>query len=878
MKQYYFTFTFLCAFLMFSCTSEPVPEQQIQTTEPVQEFVPGTMNIKFSEDMADLVAADLRSGGAVTKASSPEIEGLYSTLGIVSMERLFQDGGEFEPRMRKAGLDRWYKVTYDQSVPVTKAAADFSSVAGVEITEPVRSIKLSDTFNDPMLYQQWHYYNDGTLTSRHRAGADINVKPVWENYTTGNENVIVSIVDGGIDLEHEDLAWNCLSGSNVHRNFVDNNYRIVPHNHGTHVAGTVAAVNGNGIGVCGVAGGNYAAGVHGVKLLSCQIFKANPDDPSKDLGADGAQAIVWGANHGAVISQNSWGYSFENPEDGRDVNIEPSLKDAVDYFIRYAGCDNDGNQLPESPMKGGIVIFAAGNDGMPFGPPANYEPIVAVGAIAPDFTRAYYSNYGDWVDIAAPGGSVYYDQGQVLSTTPGDTYGLMQGTSMACPHVSGVAALLVSYYGGPGFTNEMLKTRLLEGANPSAVASSAQIGPLLDAQGSFSYGSTAAPDRVESISATVASNSVNVEWTVTRDSDDGKAYAFLILASKDKADFDGLDCNSIPGGMISVPVLTGDLSAGDAISGRISGLDFESEYFVSVVAYDYARNYSSPSPLVQVTTLRNNPPVINMEYETGEQGRVEVHSFETVRIPFDITDNDGHELTISLEPGSDAASGATDSASGKYIVTIAGNGADPGDYTATVTATDQYGLSSAFTLAYTILPNLPPVITADIEDVIMNAIGEQLAVDMSEHLDDPDGEQLSFSVTVSDVNVLHINPSGNILHMTALGYGNCDVTIVASDSRGESCSLEFSVAVKDPASSLEVYPNPVVDYLNIRTGTEMDTHIVLMTSSGSVVYESTSPVSAFSPARIDMREYAPGRYTLKVSYGDGEFTRNIVKL
>ena len=179
MKQYYFTFTLLCAFMMFSCTSEPVPEEQIHTPEPVQEFVPGTMNIKFSEDMADIVAADLRSSGIVTKASSPEIESLYGTLGIVSMERLFQDGGEFEPRMRKAGLDRWYKVTYDQSVPVTKAAVDFSSVAGVEITEPVRSIKLSDTFNDPMLYQQWHYYNDGTLPARHWAGADINVKPVW---------------------------------------------------------------------------------------------------------------------------------------------------------------------------------------------------------------------------------------------------------------------------------------------------------------------------------------------------------------------------------------------------------------------------------------------------------------------------------------------------------------------------------------------------------------------------------------------------------------------------------------------------------------------------------------------------------------------------
>ena len=160
----------------------------------------------------------------------------------------------------------------------------------------------------------------------------------------------------------------------------------------------------------------------------------------------------------------------------------------------------------------------------------------------------------------------------------------------------------------------------------------------------------------------------------------------------------------------------------------------------------------------------------------------------------------------------------------------------------------------------------------------MNAIGERLTIDMSEYLYDPDEEQLTFNVAVSDINILHINPSGNILHITALGYGNCDVTIIASDSRGESCTLAFSVAVKDPESSLEVYPNPVVDYLNVRTGAEMDTHIILMTSSGSVVYESKSQVSAFSPARIDMRKYAPGRYTLKVGYGNDEFTRNIVRL
>lgn len=124
-------------------------------------------------------------------------------------------------------------------------------------------------------------------------------------------------------------------------------------------------------------------------------------------------------------------------------------------------------------MKGGVVIFAAGNENKEFSAyPACYAPTVSVSAMAWDFKRASYSNYGKWVTIMAPGGDqeTYGTEGGVLSTVSmaknPKGYAFLQGTSMACPHVSGIAALVASYFGKQGFTNDDLKSRLVSAYRP----------------------------------------------------------------------------------------------------------------------------------------------------------------------------------------------------------------------------------------------------------------------------------------------------------------------------------------------------------------------------------------------------------------------------
>ena len=257
--------------------------------------------------------------------------------------------------------------------------------------------------------------------------------------------------------------------------------------HGTHVAGTIAAVNNNGIGVSGIAGGDGTDN-SGVKIMSCQLFSG---DKGVTLFAE-AQAIKYAADNGAVILQCSWGYNSGRSNamnytpgpttDEEWASTTPLEKEALDYFVNNAGS-------PNGVIEGGIVVFAAGNEFAPMSSyPGAYKDYISVAATAADETPACYSNYSTGVDISAPGGDSWYhctEYGSILSTLPGrgtatpdengststdfgDNYGYYEGTSMACPHVSGVAALGLSYAVklGKHFRAEDFRKLLLKSTQP----------------------------------------------------------------------------------------------------------------------------------------------------------------------------------------------------------------------------------------------------------------------------------------------------------------------------------------------------------------------------------------------------------------------------
>ena len=437
------------------------------TTACVKDGVDGgAPSVDTPSDKIFYASENAAEGHLLVKLDAPTEE--FGIEGMeITAEPLF--GGKPD-----ATLDKWLLVSFGESLTnaeVAAALANDSRVVRVEYDLPLKRIEgkrvpmpesrpeatrsVALPFNDPELEWQWHYYNDGSLDPELcKDGADINLLNAWK-YTAGDNRVIVAVCDGGVMANHPDLADNMwvneaeMSGAtgvdddgngyvdDIHGyNFVTDSGNVTADDHGTHVAGTISAVNNNGFAVCGIAGGTGNG--DGVRLMSIQIFEGNDGCYSHQI----AQGIKYAADNGAVIINNSWGY---DPGiyygDNEYEQWDSVLQEAFGYFKT--------NARLEGVMEGGLVVFAAGNETYPEASyPGAYRDYISVSAMSSDYKATYYTNYGPGVNVCAPGGDSTYAGWLTISsvsTTEKDGDEYMQGTSMACPHVSGCAALAVSY-------------------------------------------------------------------------------------------------------------------------------------------------------------------------------------------------------------------------------------------------------------------------------------------------------------------------------------------------------------------------------------------------------------------------------------------------
>lgn len=267
--------------------------------------------------------------------------------------------------------------------------------------EPVVEYEALFTPNDPYWDDQW---------GPQKIQADF----AW-NTTTGNQSILVAVIDTGIDYNHEDLSSNYNASGYDWVN--DDNDPMDDHWHGTHVAGIVAATTNNSIGIAGMAQ---------VQIMAEKVLRPVLGGRASGTSTDVADGIIHAANASAKIINLSLGGRIPSQV----------VFDAVQYAYD----------------QGVLIVAAAGNDGDQIKHfPAALPEVVSVGATDEYDYRTSFSNYGDWLELAAPGISI-------MSTLPDDSYGIKGGTSFAAPHVAGAAALIWSHF--PNFNREQVRAQL----------------------------------------------------------------------------------------------------------------------------------------------------------------------------------------------------------------------------------------------------------------------------------------------------------------------------------------------------------------------------------------------------------------------------------
>ncbi|MBO7191758.1 MAG: S8 family serine peptidase [Bacteroidales bacterium] len=508
--------------------------------EVTGDFCPGSLLVKFDDKTASNIAAGeltvineiLTSTGAEDICPAlliqPKNMAVAKKYGLHRWYQISFDEAMPLKQMAAAfaGNPAVTSIQYNSLLERVESDKVVEFIPAPQTKNDLVPVEPVSTFNDPYFPHQWNLVNNGPDATQvvkpinRMAGADVGVQDAWK-LTGGDPSVVVAVFDCAVSSMHEDLKealWtneaevNGETGKDDDGNgFIDDKYGFnfvgctkitkdyvnsalagkpvdaVKGNllnwskgsgHGTHVAGIIGAVNGNGKGVSSIAGGTGNG--DGVRLMSCQIFEGN----ASASDAQSAAAFIYAADNGACIAQCSYGSSavitsdndYINGIEDQDINGSPLENAALRYFLDPANSNHES-------LKGNIAVFAAGNHKNPYSSyPGALPYVISVTAFGADFLPGGYTNYGPGSKIAAPGGEYTDDKNydtMILSTgvsgaaqaSPGidryNHYVYMQGTSMACPHVSGVIALGISYAKklGKQFTKDEFTSLLLTSTN-----------------------------------------------------------------------------------------------------------------------------------------------------------------------------------------------------------------------------------------------------------------------------------------------------------------------------------------------------------------------------------------------------------------------------
>ncbi|HLG16148.1 MAG TPA: S8 family peptidase [Blastocatellia bacterium] len=438
---------FALLFLASGLTSHEAAYPQGRTGER-HAYVDGEMLIEIK------AGADVMNGSAI-------IAGEILPGRAATAERL-------SPAAQSAGL---FLVKFDPAISVREAIQQAEADPRVEYAEPNYYLYPAATLPDDSFFDRmWGLMNTGEGGV---AGADIGATKAWD-LTTGSDDIVVGVTDTGADFSHPDLGPNAwinpgeitgngldddangfvddINGWNFQRNTNQLVESLGVDLHGTHVTGTIGATGNNGVGVTGVA--------WRVKLMSLKFIGAATGRLTGEV-ADAIRAINYAIDQrrrgvNVRVINASWGP--ECGENGKSKSLRKAIAAAGDGGILFVcaagngGCDGAGDDLDEAPQ-----YPAAYTDALP--------TMISVASLDRFDTLARYSNFGHTtVDVGAPGGSCSDCLNGIVSTVPGAGYRFLQGTSMATPHVVGIAVLLWSRE--PDLTPAEIKQRVLSTTDP----------------------------------------------------------------------------------------------------------------------------------------------------------------------------------------------------------------------------------------------------------------------------------------------------------------------------------------------------------------------------------------------------------------------------
>ena len=451
-------------------------------------------------------------------------------------------------------------------------AAAMSEVSSVEYAHPNSILRAINTPNDPQFGEQEDLNNTGVNGAR--ADSDIDAPEAWQ-ITTGSSSVVVGVIDTGIDYSHPDLQENMWTnpgesgldakGLDKRSNGVDDdqngfvddfrgwdftnndNDPMDDHGHGTHVAGTIGAVGNNGVGITGV---NWRVSLVGLKFLSAS---------GSGLLSDALRAIEYANMMNIPITNNSWGGG------GFDPALEAAIRAGRDKgFLFVAAAGNNSSDNDVTPAYPGSY---------------NLANILSVAAVDSSDQLARFSNFGvESVHVAAPGDNI-------LSTLPGGQYGRLSGTSMAAPHVAGVAALIKAVFPDSNYIG--LKSRVLGSSERfSQLTGKVVAGRLNAAQALENDTSAPSPINQPAIQM-VGITRLDVQWAASGDDGSaGSATSYELRVSSKPIISDG-------DWAAAQPVRLSILSQAAQVRARVFGLPMRSKGFLSVRALDNVGNISS---------------------------------------------------------------------------------------------------------------------------------------------------------------------------------------------------------------------------------------------------------------------------------------------